>query len=383
MDFELPQELRLLRQTVDEFVETELIPIEMKCLDGHKILPEYRARMEQEARSRGLWLLDAPEELGGQNLGLLAQVVIWESICRSIAVPVRAHSIFGPELRQIMQRLNPEQRERYALPLLNGTKNTAFAQTEPDAGSDPGSMRTTAVRQGDHYLINGYKRYITNAAEADFFQLVAATDRTKGSRGGLSLFLVDADTPGLKIVRRTQTMMDAVTYEIALDDVKVPVANRVGEEGEGMGRAQEFLVGNRLKQACLGLGVAARCLELMTSYAKQRVTFGQPLAERQAVQFMIADSAMELHAARSLVYQTAAMVDRGRRVRQEGYVAKVAGTEMGFRVADRCMQIHGGMGLTKDLPIEKMWREIRGLSITEGPAEVMRMVIAREILRSH
>ena len=383
MNFELPEELRILRDTMNDFVDRELIPIELDCVEGPGLKPEYRQQLEAKTKAMGLWLLDAPAEYGGHEIRMPAQVVIWEAMARSIAVPARDYGIFGPEVKQIMYRLNAEQKERYMLPLLRGEKKTAFAQTEPDAGSDPSSMRTTAVRQGDHYVINGYKRFITNASGADFFQLVAATDRSKGSRGGLSMFLVDRDTPGLSLVRKTETMMSAVTWELAFDNMKVPVANLIGQEGEGMGRAQEFLVGNRLRQACNGLGAAQRCIELMTRYAKQRVTFGQPLAERQAVQFMIADSVMEHHAVQLLIHQTAAKLDAGKAVRHEGYIAKMCGTELGHRVANRCMQIHGGMGLTKELPIEKMWRSTRANIITEGPAEVMRMVLARSILKNY
>jgi acyl-CoA dehydrogenase len=256
MDLELPEELKLLKETVRAFVDRELIPIEMHSMDGPSLRPEIRADLERKAKELGLWLLDVPTEYGGQGLGLLGMVV------------------------------------------LRGEKTTAFAQSEPDAGSDPGAMRTTAVRKGDHYVINGYKRWITKAEDADFLQLVAATDRSKGSRGGLSMFLVDTETPGVKIVRRTPTMMSDMPCEVALADVVVPVENRIGKEGDGMRQAQSWITAGRLYQACRGLGVASRCLELAIGYARQRVTFGAPLADRQAVQLMIADSSMEHHMTR-------------------------------------------------------------------------------------
>jgi len=381
MDFELPEELRMLKETVRTFVDRELIPIEMTSMDGSSMKPDVRAAVEEKARKLGLWHLDVPAEYGGQGLNLLGLVVVWEEIARTIAVPPRGPLVFGPDLRPILFTLTPEQKEKYLHPVLRGEKTTAFAQSEPDAGSDPGAMRTTAVKRGDHYLINGYKRWITNAHTADFFQLVAATDRSKGSRGGLSMFLVDADTPGLKVVRKTPTVMGDEPCEIALDDVKVPAENLIGKEGDGMRAAQSWITAGRLYQACRGLGVAKRCLDLMTSYAKQRVTFGQPLAERQAVQFMIADSYTEHHMTQLLVYQLAARTDAGVAARHESYMAKIVGTELGFRVADRCMQIHGGMGLATEMPISKMWRDARSFMITEGPVEVMRMVLARDIFR--
>lgn len=381
MDFELPEELRILKKTVRSFVDRELIPIEMTAMDGAKMRPEVRAPLEEKAKKLGLWHLDVPKDYGGQGLSLLGMAVVWEEIARTVAMPPRGPSVFGPDIRPILFTLNGAQKEKYLLPVLTGEKRTAFAQSEPDAGSDPGAMRTTAVRNGDHYVVNGYKRWITGAADADFFQLVAATDRGKGSRGGLSLFLVDAGLPGVKVVRKTPTMMGDETWEIALDDVRVPAENIVGKEGDGMRAAQSWITAGRLYQACRGLGVASRCIDLMVSYAKQRVTFGAPLAERQAVQFMIADSFAEHHMTQLLVYQLAARTDAGVAARHESYIAKIAGTELGFHVADRCMQIHGGLGLATEMPIAKMWRDARSFMITEGPVEVMRMVLARDILR--
>jgi len=381
MDFELPEELRILKNTVHGFVDRELIPIEMTAMDGAKMRPDVRAPLEEKAKKLGLWHLDVPKDYGGQGLSLLGMAVVWEEIARTVAMPPRGPSVFGPDIRPILFTLNGAQKEKYLFPVLSGEKKTAFAQSEPDAGSDPGAMRTTAVRNGDCYVVNGYKRWITGAADADFFQLVAATDRGKGSRGGLSLFLVDAGLPGVSIVRKTSTMMGDETWEIAFDDVRVAAENIVGKEGDGMRAAQSWITAGRLYQACRGLGVANRCIDLMVRYAKQRVTFGAPLAERQAVQFMIADSVMEHHMTQLLVYQLAARTDAGVAARHESYIAKIAGTELGFRVADRCMQIHGGLGLANEMPIAKMWRDARSFMITEGPVEVMRMVLARDILR--
>ncbi len=180
MDFELPEELRMLKETVRRFVDRELIPIEMDSMDGPDLKPDVRTNLEARARELGLWLLDTPEEYGGQGLKLLGMAVVWEELARTIALPPRGPSILGPEAKPLLYSLNDEQKKRYLLPLIEGKKKTAFAQTEPDAGADPGSMRTTAVRQGDVYVINGAKRFISFAADADFIQLVAATDRSQG-----------------------------------------------------------------------------------------------------------------------------------------------------------------------------------------------------------
>jgi acyl-CoA dehydrogenase len=379
MDFELPHDIRLLQDTVRKFVEGELIPIEMQSMDGPDLKPDVRQRLEAKTRELGLWLLEVPADLGGQDLSLLALAVINEQLARTIALPPRGPGIFGPEVRSILLSLNPEQMDRYLHPVLRGEKATAFAQTEPDAGSDPGGMRTTAVRQGDRYVINGYKRFISHAKGADFLQLVAATDQKKGSRGGLTVFLVDMDTPGVSIAGQTVHMMGDVTYEIALDNVEVPVENRIGNEGDGMKAAQSWINANRVNQAARGLGVAARCLEMIATYAQQRVTFGRPLASRQAVQVAVADLYTRLQAGQLLTYRTACKFDNGTLQRHDTFMIKVFCTELGFEAADRCMQFHGGLGTAMEMPIERMWRESRSFMITGGPVEIMRASLAREI----
>jgi acyl-CoA dehydrogenase len=379
MDFELPSELLLLRDTIRRFVDTELIPIEMHAMEGPDLKPDIRKRLEAKTRELGLWLLEVPEELGGQNLSQLALTIINEELARTVALPARGPGIFGPEVRSILLALSDAQKERYLHPVLRGEKSTAFAQTEPDAGADPGGMRTTAVRNGDHYVINGYKRFIAHAKGADFLQLVAATDRSKGSRGGLTVFLVDMDTPGVSIAGQTVHMMGDVTYEIALDDVKVPVENRIGNEGDGMKAAQKWINANRVNQAARGLGVAARCLEMITGYAKQRSTFGRTLDTRQAVQFAVANLYTKLQAGQLLTYRTAWKFDTGKLERHDTFMIKIFCTELGFEAADRCMQFHGGMGTANEMPIESMWRQSRSFMITGGPVEIMRASLAREV----
>lgn len=379
MDFELPQEIRILKETIRRFVDRELIPIEMHAMEGPDLKPEIRKQLEAKTRELGLWLLDVPADLGGQDLSLLAIAAVTEELARTVALPARGPGIFGPEVRSILLSLTPEQKERYLDPVLRGEKSTAFAQTEPDAGSDPGGMRTTAVRDGDHYVINGYKRFIAHAKGADFLQLVAATDRKKGSRGGLTVFLVDMNTPGVSIAGQTVHMMGDVTYEIALDDVKVPVDNRIGNEGDGMKAAQTWINANRVAQAARGIGVAQRCLEMITSYAKQRSTFGRTLETRQAVQFAVADLYTKLQAGQLLTYRTAWKYDNGTLRRHETFMTKIFCTELGFEATDRCMQFHGGLGTATEMPIERMWRQSRSFMITGGPVEIMRASLAREV----
>ena len=383
MDFELPEELRILKATLRRFVDNELIPIERETTDGEQIKPQYLERFERRAKELGIWQLDVPTEYGGGGMSTLARTVVWEELSRTIAIPARGEGITGPSARGILYSLQGEMKEKYLLPLLRGEKKACFAQTEPDAGSDPGSMRTTAVREGDHYLINGVKRFITGAGDADFMQLMVATDRAKGSRGGISCFIVDMDAPGVKLGACYQTMMGDKPWEIVLENVRVPARHRVGAEGEGMRFGQQWLNIGRVKHGARALGVAERCIEMATSYAKQRSTFGSPLAERQAVQWMLADVFIELEAARLIVYKTATRLDRGEEAREDAYLAKYYADEMAFKATDACLQIHGGIGLTTDLPIEKMWRNQRSMMITEGPTEVLKMAIARHVLHAY
>ena len=383
MDFQLPEELLLLKESVRRFVDRELIPIETTSLDGSKLRPEIQADLEKKAQAVGLWLYDVPEEYGGQGLGLLARAVVWAELARTVALPSRNVNIFGPIVSPILYFLNEEQKKRYLFPVLEGKLRHCFAQTEPDAGGDPGGMRTTAVRVGDDYVINGTKRFITGAGEADFAQVIAATDREKGSRGGISAFLVDMDTPGVKLLRQQETMMHDRPWEIGFEDVRVPAANLIGGEGEGFKFAQNWINAGRIRHGARGIGVIERCLELGASYAQQRVTFGKKLAERQSVQWMLVDSYADLHMLRLMVYDAAARHDAGEEIRHDAYLVKYFGDTKSFEAADKCMQIHGGLGLTTDLPIERMWRDQRSFVITEGPTEILKMALARHVLRTY
>ena len=379
MNFSLPEELRILQASVRRFVDQEMIPVERETCEGNVLKPEWRAKFQQRAKDLGIWMIDLPEEYGGQGMGILPRVIVYSELARSIALPSRGEGITGPTVRAILFALEGEMREKYLYPTLRGERHGCFAQTEPDAGSDPGSMRTTAVRDGDHYVINGTKRFITRAEYADFAQVMAATDRSKGSHGGISCFIVDMDTPGVRITARHETMMGDRPCEILFDNVRVPVSHLVGGEGQGFKLGQKFLGAGRILHCARSLGVAERCMEMAVSYAKQRVTFGKPLSERQAIQFTLVDCYTDMKAARLMIYEAASKMDAGEDVRVDLYVMKGFVDEMAFRVVDRCMQIHGGIGLTTELPIEKFWRQQRGFCITEGVTEVMKMATARHI----
>ena len=385
MEYPLSEEHRMLQDTMRRFVDEELIPVELQtCISAEEMKPEWRDRLQQRGKDIGIWKMEVPEEHGGVGADLVSLVVVWEQLGRTVALPTRGlGGIMGPQVRAPLYELTENLKEKYLYPVLEGRKKACFAQTEPDAGSDPASMRTTAVRDGDHYVINGTKRFITDADKSDFCQLLAATDRTKGSRGGISMFLVDMDAPGVKITARFATMMGDSPCEIHFDNVRVPVENRIGPEGGGFALGQRFLAHGRLKHGARGIGIAQRCLDLMCGYARQRVTVGKKLADRQAVQWMIADTHVELQAARLMVYNAAARAAAGEDIRTDAFVQKMYADELAFRAADRCLQIHGGIGLTTDLPIERLWREARSFRITEGATEVMKMVIARNVLAAY
>ena len=384
MNLELPEELRMLKETLRRFIDNEVIPIERDAYDGAEMVPDIREKLEARAQELGIWGVDVPEHLGGLGMGLLARVVIWEETGRTIAFPRRKKWIFGPDVSPLLaEYANAEQTEKYLKPCIDGTLKPAFAQTEPDAGGDPAALKTTAVRDGDHYVINGNKRFITGADTADFFQVICVTDPAKGTRGGISCILVDADTPGVKVLRKQQTMMDDAPCEMAFDDVRVPVTNLVGAEGDGFRMAQTWITMGRLRHGAIALGTMERCLELGASYAKDRVTFGSPLADRQSIQWMLVDTYADLHMTRLMVYAAAAKYDAGEDIRWDSYMCKYIGDGKAFEAADRCMQIYGGMGLTTDLPIEKLWRDARSFMITEGPEEILKHALQRHVFNQY
>ncbi len=384
MDFELPLEIRMLQTLVRGFVDGELIPIEMRVPEGEEISDDILRPLQEKARERGLWNLYVPTALGGMGLGLLEACVVQEEVARSKAIPFRNNEVFGPYVDPILlQSCNEDQKQRFLLPVIRGEIRICFAQTEPDFGSDPAGMRTRAVRNGDHYVLNGTKRFISNAGTSDYAEVFCVTDSEKGGRGGgISCLLVDLKSPGVSLPRQWPTMMGDAPWDINFDDVRVPLRNLLGEEGQGFTLGQRSLTAQRVSgQAAWCLGVAQRALDMAMDYAQVRTTFGQPLAERQGVQFMIADSAIELRTARLFVHETAWKYDRGDDIRNESYMAKIMCSEMGSQVLDRAIQILGGVGLTKELPLEYFYRQIRSLRITEGATEVLRWRLARNLMR--
>jgi len=385
MDFNLPEELQMLKETVRKFVDRELIPLEREYRPEGDDMPEHLLLpLQEKAKAMGLWLLDVPQEFGGAGLDLLSRCVIMEELARTVVLPFRYTTVFGPEVRPVLFHCNEEQKERFLYPVMRGEKRICFAQTEPDAGSDPASMKTRAIKDGDHYILNGTKRFITGAEHSDYAQVIAVTDPEKRARGGVTCFIVDMKAPGVTLERVWPTMMGDKPGQILFEDVRVPEANIIGGVGQGFSIAQQWIEEGRIRgHGARPVGIAQRALDMMIEYSKDRVTFGRPLAERQAIQFMIADSAMELHSCRLMVYECAWRHDQGEDVRQLSYMTKIMCAEMASRVVDRSIQVHGGVGLTKDLPLEWWYRQVRSIRITEGTPEVLRWRLAQQLIRSH
>lgn len=379
--WELPEELQMLRDTVRSFMENDVRPLEDRLPhDAVSLPPEQRDALREKAKAMGLWCIRTPEEHGGAGLGLLASSIVAEeaSKCRMGAY-IPACGAFGVDPPNVIFMGTPAQIERYARPMIEGRGYAFMAISEASGGSDPArAIRCRAERRGDKYVLNGTKMWITGAGRADWGVVYARTG-DQGQRGGISSFIVDANAPGLSM-RPIGVIRSYEPYELIFDNVEIPVENRLGEEGQGFQIAEKWLVEGRVPYAAGTIGVAQAALDLAVDWARQRETFGKALADRQAIQWMLADSEIELRAARLLVYQAAWKADLGQPMKVDASIAKVFATETAFRVVDRCVQIFGGLGVAKELPLERWFRELRIKRIGEGPSEVQRMVVARSMI---
>ncbi len=380
VEVELPDELRQLQDMVRRFVDEELIPLEGRSLDGQKLKPEIEQKLTARCKELGLWQIDVPEELGGQGLGVLGRSIVWSELGRTVALPTRVGAHPRPEIRAPLYALTGEMRERYLMPTIRGERESCFAQTEPDAGSDPGAMRTTAMRDGDH-LHHQWRQALHHRRRPCRLRDPDGGDRPQQGLARRHLLL--RARHGHAGHQALDLLPDAHRRDAVGDRVRErsrAQRHLVGEEGKGFSLGQKWLGAGRIKQAARALGATRRCLELATAYAKQRVTFGQPIASRQAISFRLVDTYVALEAATLLVHRAAARHDRGDGDRSEAYMVKLYCTEMAWEAADMCLQVHGGIGLTTDLPVERLWRDQRSHMITEGTPEIMRMALARHVL---
>ncbi len=384
MDFELGEEHRMLKELVARFVADALMPLEPKVLEresrgeGAGLTESERKPIDAKARELGLWGLDAPSEFGGSDLPVEAMVGVHEELGKTVTPYTFPPD--SPNLRMLMVAANEEQRQTYLGPYARGETISAIGISEPGAGADPAAMITRAVRDGDEWVINGRKIWISRAQDADFTILMAVTDKAKGARGGMSAFLVDRGTPGFNVLRRIAMIGGHVTYEIALEDCRVPAGKLLGTEGQGFAPMQIRLSTRRVQMACWCIGIAQRAVDMICEHARQRVTFGAPLADRQTIQWWVADAATQIHACRLMVYDAACKIDRGRDARSEVSMIKVFATELAWDIIDKAMQTFGAMGMAKEIPLQLMASKVRLMRIYDGPSEVHRWVIARNLL---
>lgn len=380
--WELPEHLGMLRDTIRRFMADEVRPVEERQEHDCYALPKGDLQsLQAKARASGLWCMASPEEYGGGGLGLLGQVIVAEEAakCRMGAY-VPACGAFGIDPPSVIWLGTEEQRKKYGVAGIEGGKKNFVAISEASGGSDPArTIQTRAVKKGDRYVINGTKMWITGAQNADWGIVFARTGEP-GKGEGISAFIVDRDTPGITC-REIGVIRSYAPYEVTFDDVEVPEENRLGAEGQGFAICQKWLVHARVPYAAAVIGVAQAALDIAIDWARQRNVHKSLLADKQAVQWMVADSEMELRAARLLTWQAAWNGDLGHDIKTDASIAKVVSTETAGRVIDRCVQILGGMGVARELPLERWYRELRIKRIGEGPSEVHRMVLAREILK--
>ncbi|HZS72429.1 MAG TPA: acyl-CoA dehydrogenase, partial [Candidatus Acidoferrum sp.] len=331
----------------------------------------------------GLLGIIFPEQYGGAGLGYIEYVIAIEELSRvdgSVGIIVAAHNSLCSN--HIFKFGTEAQKQKYLVPLAQGKKIGAWSLTEPDAGSDAGGTRTTATKSGNCWVLNGSKTFTTNGHYADVCVGMAVTDKSRGSHG-ISAFILERGMPGFRPGKKENKLglRASDTSEIIFSDCKVPAENLLGEEGEGFTASLKVLDGGRISIAALGLGMAQGALDAAIRYAKQRKQFGQPISEFQAIQFKLADMATQVEAARLLVYQAAWLADRGDvRFTRESSMAKLFASEVAVRVANECVQIHGGYGFIKDYPAEKYYRDVKLCTIGEGTSEIQRLVIARQLL---
>ncbi|GAA4427998.1 acyl-CoA dehydrogenase family protein [Actinokineospora soli] len=375
MDFSLSDEETQVRDWVRTFVRKEIAPLEQEVLRRERahqpgLTADELRELQLKAKESGFWGVQTPEEYGGMGLGAVMTALLEAELGRTF-VPFR----FGGYADNILFYANDEQKRRYLLPTIAGERRSCFAISEPGAGSDARAIRATARRDGDDWVINGEKTFITNGNEADFAMVFATTDE------GVTCFLADrADGWRSEPI---DTMGQWGPAALVFEDVRVPSANVLGEVGKGFDLAMKWIGRGRYLLPARALGSCERLVEMAMEHARTRVTFGAPIADRQAIQWMIADSAVEIEALRWLVLHAAWLVDRGADSRHAQSIAKLYGGVKANEIVDRVLQVHGGMGYTRELPVERWYRELRLLRIYEGTDEIQRRTIARNLLKGH
>lgn len=383
MDFSIPEDLRIIQDTIRRFVEQDLEPISQKVEEEDRIPDEIVAKM----RELGLFGLSIPQEYGGLGLSTLGECIVYEELSKSNACfRSRIGTNNGIGSMGILFDGTEEQKRKYLPRIASGEWTACFALSEPEAGSDASNIKTFAERSGNHFIINGLKHFITNGDIADVATVIVLTDKKKKQRGGITAFVVEKGTKGFYVgsIERKMGLRGSHTAELIFDNCKVPVENVIGGEpmiGQGFKTAMKVLDKGRLTIGAACLGAAQRLLDMCIRYSKERIQFGQPIGNFQLVQAMLSDMAVDIYAARQMLYHAAWLRDQGKMVIKEASMVKLFCSEMVGRVADKAVQIFGGMGYMKDFPIERFYRDVRLYRIFEGTSEIQRLVIARELLK--
>lgn len=387
MDFQHPPHVVEITARTRRFIDREVIPLEARATEDG-LSPEDLAAVREKARNEGVYGPQIAREFGGMELGLLEIVPVFEAAGRSLLGPLALNCSAPDEgnIHTLEIAANPEQREKYLRPLAEGAVRSAFAMTEPapGAGSDPNQLKTRAVRDGDHWVLDGHKWFTTGADGAAFFLVMTRTDEEVPVHRGATIFLVDAGTPGVKIERRIGVMGEHTPgghCEVRFEGCRVHARQVLGAVGQGFKIAQQRLGPARLTHCMRWTGVAQRALEIAIDRARSRTAFGAPLGEHQSVQWMLADSHAELEMGRLLIQRAAWKLAHGDEARVDTSMAKVHVSETVHRVIDRAIQVCGSLGISTDLPLASFYRESRAFRIYDGPSEVHRMVVARELLR--
>jgi butyryl-CoA dehydrogenase len=379
MDFQLTEEQEMIREMVRDFAENEIMPIAAEIdLEG-----QFPADNFKRMGELGILGLPWPEKYGGAGADTVSYAVATEEIsraCGSHGLSYAAHISLGSS--PIFLFGTEEQKKKYLIPLSRGESIGALGLTEPEAGSDAGSTKTTAVLDGTEWVINGAKSLITNGPVAQIFIIVAKTDPSSRGSRGISTFIMDADTPGFSVGKSEEKMglKGSPTSQLFFEDCRIPRENLLGGEGEGFKQILQVLDGGRISIGAMALGLGRAALEAAIKYAKERHQFSRPIADFQAVQWMIADAATRMEAARLLVYRAAYLEDEHKTFTKEAAMGKLFASEGAELACYNALQIHAGYGYTKDYPVERFYRDNRLTQIGEGTSEIQRLVIARQIL---
>jgi alkylation response protein AidB-like acyl-CoA dehydrogenase len=379
MNFELTDEQIQIKNSIREFAESEIRPHALEWDEAQHFPVELRPKLAE----LGLLGIIFPEEYGGAGMGYVEYATIIEElgrVCGAVGLSVAAHNSLCSN--HIYTFGSEEQKQKYLTPLAQGESFGAWGLTEAEAGSDASGTRTTAVKNGDIWTVNGSKNFITHAISCNTLVAVAVTDKTKGNRG-ISAFIFDKSMDGFRSDKKENKvgMRASETASVVFEDCRVPAENLLGNEGEGFLQAMKILDGGRISIAALSVGIAQGAYEAAVSYAKERKQFGQPIADFQAIQFKLADMATQIECSRLLTLQAASLKDAGKPVTQRSAMAKLYASETAVRVSEESVQIHGGYGYTKDYPAEKYWRDSKLCTIGEGTSEIQRVVIAKNLLR--